>query len=244
MLNNLINGGLGFANGVRVSAGMINGPHSISPDAHKASTVSRGHELHRVLHNSWRDRPCVCACLGMAAFEVRLFFMSFYLRLLFARSKRGIYLTIFHTSSLMGRLTAGVVSAYVSIPNAVVGCSFISSAVVFSIIGLRSVAGVALMGISYDYFLEVVLIALIAPLISYLTPEDLDIGVRIGISFTMSGIGSLFGAPICGVVLTSHYIWWRPAVLAGSIATCGTILLISMQFILKFRQKTAGMGAV
>jgi MFS family permease len=87
-------------------------------------------------------------------------------------------------------------------------------------------------------------VAVMAPLISYLTPEVSDIGARIGISSTMSGIGSLLGAPICGAVLTSHYIWWRPAVLAGSIATSGTILFASMQFILKIRQKTASKETV
>ncbi|KAG1836287.1 hypothetical protein DFJ58DRAFT_174703 [Suillus subalutaceus] len=111
----------------------------------------------RVLHNSWRDRPCVCACSGMAAFEVGLFFMLFYLQAdsrLHGLSKGFTFysLTIFNTGSLMGRLTAGVVSAYVGIPNTVAGCSFISSAVVFSMIGLRSVTSAALIGISYGYF--------------------------------------------------------------------------------------------
>ncbi|KAG1836288.1 major facilitator superfamily domain-containing protein [Suillus subalutaceus] len=250
MLNNLINGGLGFANGVRVSAGMISGllliayflMHTRLPPQPKAISYTR------VLQNSWRDRPYVCACLGMAAFDVGLFFMLFYLQLdsrLHGLSEVFTFysLTIFHTGSLMGRLTAGVVSAYVGIPNTVVGCSVISSAIVFSMIGLRSVTSAALIGMSYGYF-SGGFIALIAPLISYLTPEDLDIGVRIGISFAMTGIGSLFGAPICGAVLTSHYIWWRPAVLAGSITTCGTIFFVSMQLILKFRQKTAGGGIV
>lgn len=250
MFNNLINGKLGFANGVRVSAGMISGllfiayflMHTRLPPQPKAISYTR------VLQNSWRDRPYVCACLGMATFEVGLFFVLFYLQLdsrLHGLNKEFTFysLTIFNTGSLIGRVTAGVVSAYVGIPNTVIGCSFISSAIVFSMIGLRSVAGAALIGFSYGYF-SGGFIALIAPLVSYLTPEDLDIGVRIGISFTMSGIGSLFGAPVCGAVLTSHYIWWRPAVLAGSIATCGTILLVSMQLILRFRQKTAGGGTV
>ncbi|KAG1792238.1 uncharacterized protein BJ212DRAFT_856627 [Suillus subaureus] len=110
-------------------------------------------------------------------------------------------------------------------------------------IGLRSEASVALIGVSYGYF-SGSFIALISPLISYLTPEDSDIGARIGISFAMSGIGSLIGAPICGAVLTSHYIWWRPAVLAGSIAASGSILFVSMQFLLKMHQKTASKESV
>lgn len=245
MLNNLINGRLGFANGVRASAGMIGGLLLIAyllmrtrlPPQPQAVSYTR------VLQNSLRDRPYVCACLGMAAFEVGFFFVAFYLQLdsrLHGLSKGFSFysLTIFHAGSLIGRLTAGVISSYLGISNTIIGCSFISSAVIFSIIGLRSVASVALIGISYGYF-SGGCIALMAPLISYLTPEISDIGARMGISFTISGIGSLIGAPICGAVLTSHYIWWKPAVLAGSVATGGSILFASMQFILKSRRKIA-----
>ncbi|KAG2120075.1 MFS general substrate transporter [Suillus cothurnatus] len=250
MLNNLINGRLGFANGVRASAGMIGGllliayllMHTRLPPQPRAVSYTR------VLQNSSRDHAYICACLGMTAFEVGFFFVVFYLQLdshLHGLSKGFSFysLTILHTGSFIGRLTGGVVSAYVGIPNTIIGCSFISSAVIFSMIGLRSVTSVALIGISYGYF-SGGFVAVMAPLISYLTPEVSDIGARIGISSTMSGIGSLLGAPICGAVLTSHYIWWRPAVLAGSIATSGTILFASMQFILKIRQKTASKDTV
>ncbi|KAG1774803.1 major facilitator superfamily domain-containing protein [Suillus placidus] len=230
MLNNLINGRLGFANGVRVSAGMIGGLLLIAyllmrtrlPPQPQAVSYTR------VLQNSLRDRAYVCACLGMAAFEVGFFFMVFYLQLdsrLHGLSKGFSFysLTIFHAGSLIGRLTAGVVSAYLGIPNTIIGCSFISSAVIFSIIGLRSVASVALIGISYGYF-SGGCIALIGPLISYLTPEISDIGARMGILFTISGN---LGAPICGAVLTSHYIWWKPAVLAGVGGSCEAALFFS-----------------
>lgn len=245
MLNNLINGRLGFANGVRASAGMIGCLLLIAyllmrtrlPPQPQAVSYTR------VFQNSLRDRAYICACLGMAAFEVGFFFVAFYLQLdsrLHGLSEGFSFysLTIFNAGSFFGRLTASVVSSYVGIPSAIIGCSFISSALIFSMIGLHSVASVSLIGVSYGFFAGGC-IALVAPLISYLTPEVSDIGARIGMSFTISGIGSLLGAPICGAVLTSHYIWWKPAVLAGSIATGGSILFASMQFILKFRQKTA-----
>lgn len=245
MLNSLMNGKLGFANGVRASAGMIGCLLLIAyllmrtrlPPQPQAVSYTR------VFQNSLRDRAYICACLGMAAFEVGFFFVAFYLQLdsrLHGLSEGFSFysLTIFNAGSFFGRLTASVVSAYMGVPSAIIGCSFVSSALIFSMIGLHLVASVALIGVSYGFFAGGC-IALAAPLISYLTPEISDIGARIGMSFTISGIGSLLGAPICGAVLTSHYIWWKPAVLAGSIATGGTILFASMQFILKFRQKTA-----
>jgi ABC-type enterobactin transport system permease subunit len=86
----------------------------------------------------------------------------------------------------------GVVSAYAGIPNTVIGCSLMSSAIIFAMICLRSVASVVLIGISYGYFAGVCAcmflhssdahqvsasgIGIIAPLISHLTPEISDIG--------------------------------------------------------------------
>ncbi|KAG2039580.1 major facilitator superfamily domain-containing protein [Suillus americanus] len=239
MLNNLINGKLGFANGVRASAGMIGGllliayflMHTRLPPQPKAVSYTR------VLQNSWRDHAYICACLGIAAFEFGFFFVAFYLQLdsrLHGVSKEFSFysLTISNTSSFFGRLTAGVVTAYVGIPNTIISCSFISSAIIFSMIGLRSLASVALIGISYGYFSGIT-VALIGPLTSYLTPEISDIGARMGISFTMTGNFSRpsltfgLGSPICGAVLTSHYIWWRPAVLAGVSGSCEVAFLFS-----------------
>ncbi|KAG1748625.1 MFS general substrate transporter [Suillus lakei] len=260
MLNNLINGRLGFANGVRVSAGMIGGLLLIAYLLMRTrlQPQSQAVSYTRVLQNSLRDHAYF-PLPRMAAFEFGFFFVAFYLQLdsrLHGLSKGFSFysLTIFNAGSFIGRLTAGLVSAYLGIPNTIIGCSFISSAVIFSMIGLHSVVSVALIGISYGYFAGGC-IALIAPLISYLTPEISDIGARMGILFTVSGIGSLvgmcviglsrpsltfsLGAPICGAVLTSHYIWWKPAVLAGSVATGGSIMFASMQLILKIRQKTA-----
>ncbi|KAG1742381.1 major facilitator superfamily domain-containing protein, partial [Suillus paluster] len=213
MLNHLINERLGFASGVRASAGLISGLLFIAcllmrtrlPPQLQA--VSYTH----VLQNSLRDPAYVCACLGMAGLEVGFFFEAFYLQLdsrLHGLSQRFSFysLTILHTGSFVGRLTAGVVSAYVGVPNTVIGSSLISSAIIFATIGLRSMASVTLIGVSYGYFAGVY-VGMMAPVVSYLTPEVSDIGVRIGISFAVAAIGSLVGAPICGAFLTSHYIW-------------------------------------
>ncbi|KAG2109856.1 major facilitator superfamily domain-containing protein [Suillus discolor] len=224
MLNNLINGRLGFANGVRASATLNGGLLFIAnllmqtrlPPQSKAVSYTR------VLQNSWRDGAYICASVGIAAFDFGYFFEIFYLQL---------------DSTLHG-LPQGVVSAYVGIPNTTIVFSLISSAVLFAMIGLHSVASVAVIAASYGFFSGVV-VTMMGPLISYLTPESSQIGARIGISFALSSIGSVLGAPICGAFLTSHYIWWKAAIFAGSVATGGCIMFVSMQVILKMRQKTS-----
>ncbi|KAG2362142.1 major facilitator superfamily domain-containing protein [Suillus spraguei] len=245
MLNNLINGRLGFANGLRVTAGVIGSLLLIACLLMRTRLPPKPHAVSyaRVLHNSLRDHAYVCACFGIAAFQVGYFFVIFYFQLdssLHGLSKEFSFysLTIFNGGSFVGRFTGGIVASYVGIPNTIIGCSLISSALIFSMIGLHSVASVVLIGISCGYFCGS-FIALVPSLISHLTPEISDIGARIGIMFALSSITSLLGTPICGAVLTSHFTWWKPILLAGGIATSGTILLVSMQFILKIRPKTA-----
>ncbi|KAG2358188.1 major facilitator superfamily domain-containing protein [Suillus spraguei] len=218
MLNHLINGSLGFANGVRASAGMISGLLLIAYPLMRTRLPPKPQAVSytRILQNSLRDCAYVCACLWGITFEVGFLFISFYLQLdsrMHGLSKGFSFysLTIFNSGSLIGRLTVGAVSSYVGVPNAIIGCSFISSALIFSMIGLRSAASVALIGISYGFF-SGGCTALSSPLVSYLTPEMSDIGARTGILFATSGN---LGAPICGAILTSDYIWWKPAVFAG-----------------------------
>ncbi|KAG1793944.1 major facilitator superfamily domain-containing protein [Suillus plorans] len=245
VLNNLINGRLGFANGVRASAALNSGLLFIAnllmrtrlPPQPKIVSYTR------VLQNSSRDGAYICACVGMAAFEFGYFFEAFYLQLdstLHGLSQGFSFysLTILNSGSFVGRLTGSVVAGYVGIPNTTIVSSLISSAVLFAMIGLHSAASVAVIAVSYGVF-SGGLIAMMSPLVSHLTPEFSHIGARMGITFAISSIGSLVGAPICGVVLTSHYIWWKAAILAGSVATSGCILFIFMQVILKMHQKTS-----
>ncbi|KAG2109876.1 major facilitator superfamily domain-containing protein [Suillus discolor] len=223
MLNNLINGRLGFANGVRASAALSGGLLFIAnllmrtrlPPQQKIVSYTR------VLKNSSRDGAYICTCVGMAAFEFGYFFESFYLQLdstlhglsqgfsFYSNCLSPRQLTILSSGSFIGRLTGGVVAAYVGIPNTIIVSSLISSAVLFAMVGLHSATSVAVIAVSYGVFSGGV-VAMMGPLISHLTPEFSHTGARMGIAFATSS------APICGAVLTSHYIWWKAAILAGA----------------------------
>ncbi|KAG2357323.1 major facilitator superfamily domain-containing protein [Suillus spraguei] len=228
MLNHLINGKLGFANGVRASAGLNSGLLLIANFLMRTRLPPQPNIVSytRVLQNSLRDGAYICACVGMAACEAGFFFEAFYLQLdsaLHGLSQEfsfySVRLTIFHSGSLIGRLTAGVIPAYVGIPNTVIGSSLISSAAIFGMIGLHSVASAAMVAVSYGFFSGGP-VALIGPLTSYLTPEISHIGARMGISFAVSG------PPICGAFLTSHYIWWKAVVFVGASEPHQAALLI------------------
>jgi hypothetical protein len=101
-------------------------------------------------------------------------------------------LAILHSGSFIGRITGSVVSAYAGVPNTTVASSLISSAIIFTMIGLRSVASVVLIGFSYGYFggvcacglyrlsdsyqISIPGITMMVPLISLLTPDISDLG--------------------------------------------------------------------
>ncbi|KAG1845419.1 major facilitator superfamily domain-containing protein [Suillus tomentosus] len=228
MLNNLINGRLGFANGVRASAALSGGLLFIAnllmrtrlPPQPKIVSYTR------VLQNSSRDGAYICACVGMAAFEFGYSFENFYIQLdstLHGLSQGFSFysITILYCGSSIGRLTGSVVAGYVGIPNTTIVSLLISSAALFAMIGLHSAASVAVIAVSYGFF-SGGFIAMMSPLISHLTPEFSHIGARMGITYAISSIGSLVGmcGPICGIVLTSHYIWWKAAILAGASDSC------------------------
>ncbi|KAG2156795.1 major facilitator superfamily domain-containing protein [Suillus bovinus] len=199
ILNNLINRRLGFANGVRASATLNSGLLLIANLLMRTRIPPQPNAVSytRVLQNSSRDGAYICGCVALAAFNFGYFFEVFYLQLdstLHGLSREFSFysLTILSSGSFIGRLAVGVVSTYVGIPNTVVGSSFISSAVLFAMIGLHSAASVAVIAASYGFFSGGV-IALMGPLVSYLTPENSHIGARMGIMFAVAGIGSLVG---------------------------------------------------
>ncbi|KAK0203766.1 hypothetical protein DFS33DRAFT_830202 [Desarmillaria ectypa] len=65
---------------------------------------------------------------------------------------------------------------------------------------------------------------LFAPMIGSLTRKDSEIGARMGICFTFTGLGGLVGTPVAGALLTSSYIWWKPILFAGLCTSCGALL--------------------
>ena len=54
-----------------------------------------------------------------------------------------------------------------------------------------------------------------APMAVELVDDISELGLRMGFCFLWAGFGSLIGGPVNGALLTSKFIWWRPAVFSG-----------------------------
>ncbi|KAG9313185.1 MFS general substrate transporter [Chiua virens] len=253
MLNNTINGQLGFANGVRASAAFVTGLLLIAcllmrtrlpPSASGADFVVAAKKCSR-------DSAFIFGCLGLTIFVTAFYYPLFYLQLDAVRHGFGktfsFYsvcfpfliprlfnadmwmrtrkLVIMNAASFIGQLSSTLLVGFFPVPTLTIIATFCCTVILFGMIGVSTVAGMVVFGILYGYFAGV-FIALWSPLMTILTPDLSELGVRMGI------ICAVMGPPISGALLTPAYIWWRGAVFNGVAGAVGCTMFIIMQYIL------------
>lgn len=69
-------------------------------------------------------------------------------------------------------------------------------------------------------------ISLISPLFASLANSISEIGIRMGLAFTLIAFAGLAGTPINGALLTSHLLWARPIGFGAACLFLGCILLV------------------
>ncbi|KAJ7093491.1 major facilitator superfamily domain-containing protein [Mycena epipterygia] len=227
MLNKTLRSYLGFGNAVRASAGLVSGLLIIAcllmrPRLPPAATHP---PFWKSLPRFARDRTYVLATIAMCAYSIGLYFPLFYLQL--DAVKHGIHqpfafysLVIMNASSFVGRLSPGLFVRRFGVINIVTVVAGCGAVLILSMIALHSVASVVVMGVLYGYCIGI-FVTLMAPLISVLTDDLGELGLRMGVSFAIVGIGNLIGPPISGALLTKNFIWWRPALFSGVMAFVG-----------------------
>ncbi|KAG2049558.1 MFS general substrate transporter [Suillus hirtellus] len=221
MLNNLLNGQLGFANTVRASAGMVSTLLLIAclcmrtrldPPTTPVNYIAAAKKC---LH----DVPFIFALSGSFLVQIGFYYPLFFLQL--DSVKHGVSidfsfysLVILNVSSCVGRVTSGYIAAYTGVPNLTVISAIMCGSVILGTIGLSSLTSVVILGVLYGYS-SGVYNAMVGPLVAVLTPDPSELGGWMGICFFVGGFGSLIGTPISGVLLTSNYTWWKPALFSG-----------------------------
>ncbi|EAU93297.2 hypothetical protein CC1G_13220 [Coprinopsis cinerea okayama7 len=235
MLNNLLNHtNLGFGGSIRASAGLVTGLLVVAcalirtrlPPPKELPSI-RG-----LFAKSAREVPFAIMALSLLVFAVGFFFPLFYIQLNAIHhglSKEFSFyaLVILNTSSFFGRLVPGFFVRRLGVVNSVIIAALSSTALVFAMIGLRTVASVVIIATLVGFFLGM-FIALQAPLVAVLTVDPAELGARMGIAFTFSAIGALIGPPINGALLSSDYIWWRPATFSGVCSFLGGVGFIAI----------------
>jgi len=245
MLNNLFER-IGFGNTVRASAGLITGllllacllMHPRLPPPENAQT------LWKSLKKFSRDGPYVCATIGLMAFPIGMYFPLFFIQL--DAVKHGLSqnfafysLVIVNGLSCVGRLSPGFLVRYMSVVTLIVVCTGVCAIMIFALTGVTTVAGFVIFGILYG-FCAGAFIALMAPLIAVLSDNINELGLRMGIAFTLCGVGALAGPPIQGALLTENFVWWKPSVFSGAFGLLGTAMFGLMAYLLRKRRQENG----
>ncbi|KAF7354301.1 MFS general substrate transporter [Mycena venus] len=234
---------LGFANAVRASAVLVSGlpADRVSLDAPTPPA---------------RDEPSTllalasAVCERYAGQELRIctytagfYFPLFYLQL--DAMTHGINetfafysLVIMNASSFVGRLSPGFFAQKLGVHNMVTASAGAGAVLILCMIALKSVASVVVIGVIYG-FAAGVFITLMAPLLTMLTSDMGELGLRMGVGFAIVGLGGLIGPPISGALLTEEFIWWRPALFSGIMAFIGFFLFVATIVVLRQKKQAA-----
>ncbi|KAG1733986.1 major facilitator superfamily domain-containing protein [Suillus lakei] len=243
MLNNLLNGPVGFANGVRASAALISAFLLIACICMRTRLDPPATPVNYMVaaRKCIRDVPFVLMIAGGFLFQIGFYYPLFYFQL--DSIKHGISanfsfysLVILNACSCVGRVTSGFIAAFTGVPNLIIISSMSCSALILGMMGLSSLASVVVLGVLYGYF-SGLNNGVSPPLIALLTPDLSELGARMGICLFLLGFGSLIGTPISGALLTPNYTWWIPTLFSGIVSLVGSVIFIIMRYMFLRKQR-------
>ncbi|KAG2746604.1 MFS general substrate transporter [Suillus brevipes Sb2] len=244
MLNHLLNGTVGFARGVRASAGFVSALLLIAC----LSMRTRGLPVPTVgyttvVRKCSRDVLFILMTIGSTVFQIAFFFPLFYIQL--DSMKHGINinfsfysLVILNAACFIGRCTAGIAATYMGVLNLAIASTVACSAVIISMMALSDLASVVMLGLAYGYF-SGVYIALVVPLVTVFTPDLSELGARMGVCLVFIAFGGLLSGPISGALLGSQYRWWIPSLFSGIISLVGSSMFMAMRLMI-YRRRING----
>ncbi|KAI9069729.1 MFS general substrate transporter [Trametes sanguinea] len=221
-------GGLGFKNGVRVCGGIVAGLLVLANCLMrtKGAAKKRRPVFTRVgFLRIARDGAYMWSIAGAFCTNLGLFVPFFYLQL-FA-SEHGVspivttyILAILNAGSTLGRILPVALASHVGVYTMLLPAIATSAGLVFALAGVRGAPGVgtvaALFGLSSGTY-----VSLIPPLLGTLCTDLGELGLRMGLAFSLVGTSMLVGTPVFGALLDAsggdvkERIWWRAVVFAG-----------------------------
>lgn len=239
MLNNTLNGRLGFANATRANAGVMTGCLLLACclTRPRLPFATLQPDLRTLAWKFAKDGPYVCYVAGSTLFFLGYYFPLFYLQL--DATKHGLSnnlsfysLVILSVASFAGRLSSGFLARPAGVGNLLVGSTACCAILMFAMILLKTTASVVVIAVLFGYFAGM-FIALTAPFLAILADDISELGARMGFAFAISAFGVLVGPPIDGAILTGRYTWWKPAVFSGLVSIFGFLLFVLMMVLLR-----------
>ncbi|ETW75410.1 MFS monocarboxylate transporter [Heterobasidion irregulare TC 32-1] len=241
MLNKLFHGPSGFQKGVRYSAAMNLILLFIANCLMRTRLPPRkGGNMFAGTSAFARDPPYVLAVMGAFLVILGLFFPIFFLQLDAITHNLdpnfAFYsLAILNAASVFGRVIPSLIAQTTGVFNTIVVCTAICGILVFSMFGVTTVGAVIVFAILFGFF-SGAYVSLLAPMLTSLARDVTEIGSRMGICYTFTGIGSLVGTPIAGALLTPTNMWWRPIIFSGTTMTVGAGFLLAARMLVAARK--------
>ncbi|CAA7263258.1 unnamed protein product [Cyclocybe aegerita] len=235
MLNKLINGHIGFHNGVRISAALNVALLLIGLSVMRTRLPPKPVQTFPVL--KWFKDPAFCASVASAWFIfLGLFYPVFYIQLLAVMRgvdrKFAFYaLPILNAASFFGRIIPPMFAPKLGVFNVWVFCAISSGIVVLFMVLVRDVTGTVLVAIFYG-FTSGGGIALVPSTVAVIANDVSELGTRIGILFVFAGLLGLFATPISGALLTKDYHWLNAGLFSGiSLIIAGLCNVVARHYV-------------
>jgi MFS family permease len=230
LLNNLFHKPhVGFAGGVRASAYMIAGCLVIANLMMRTKTNLKQAGVQRPQMLPWKfllsDVSYVLTVAGAFLCLITVYFPTFYIQLYSITN--GVSMTpafysvaILNAGSVVGRILPNLLADFVGPFNLVIPCVVACGGLMFSLLGIRDAASMAVVSTFYGIFSGAYL-ALVVAVVASLARSPAEIGQRIGIAFTATSIAALIGTPIAGALLTNDLHWIRAIIFSAVCVLLG-----------------------
>ncbi|KAJ7634826.1 major facilitator superfamily domain-containing protein [Roridomyces roridus] len=241
LLNNLIQKpGVGFAGATRASAYMLLGCLIIAnllmrtrmpPNTQRAPPGSLGKLMKVIL----TDPAYVLAVTGGFFCLLTVYFPAFYIQLYAVKNGVNLHdafysVAILNAGSVVGRILPNFFADKFGPFNMIIPCVLICSGLMFSLLGITSTGSMVPVAIIYGIASGAYL-ALTIAVVASLARSPAEMGLRIGVSFTVISFAALVGTPIAGALLTPEFHWIRPIIFSAVCVFIGLWFFIAARHV-------------
>ncbi|RPD55506.1 MFS general substrate transporter [Lentinus tigrinus ALCF2SS1-7] len=232
----------GFANGVRTSGAVIAALLAIANCIMRTRLPPKGRTLRdtfnvKVIRHIVSDGAYTWSALGAFCTNLGLFVPFFYLQLFAADHSVNATVTtyilaILNAGSTLGRTIPVALADKLGVYNMLLPAMAASAALIFSLFGATTTPGVIVVAVLFG-FSSGAYVSLIPPMLGLLSPDLSELGLRMGLAFSLVGISMLVGTPIFGALLGTGgsaggpLVWWKALVFAG-VSTSSRVPLRSL----------------
>jgi predicted MFS family arabinose efflux permease len=191
-----------------------------------------------------REAPFLFCTAGLLFGFMGLYIPFFYITP-YALSKTGAsatlafyFVPILGAGSVFGRLVPNALADHIGTFNTLIPCTFACGVLLFTWIAIHDIGGLLVFAILYGFF-SGSFVSLSPSTIVSLSNDMHKVGTRLGMCFSISGIGVLIGCPVGGALLNLE---WGHFIRAQIF--CAVVMIVSSAFLVLARVTNSGPNVI